>query len=182
MESRLRKGGLVQNTQNGSYHNQVCCIILKPWTVKYNTFLNDKQSSTFWPFCATNRQCRTHTICSEWLYTHTLVRCTAVNIEFSIHCISRNCWKHFLLVCRHMSHPTNTFFIAHPSAHGTESNTFRVMSSSPSRSPLRYHFTGAQNSVLFHDLSLDLWTTVIVWCDQFPDLSSDDTTATSKNF
>jgi hypothetical protein len=29
---------------------------------------------------------------------------------------------------------------------------------------------------------LDLCTTVIVWCDQFPDRSFDDITAASKDF
>jgi len=40
------------------------------------TFINNnKQSCTLWPFCATDRQCRTGTICHEWVYTYILVCC-----------------------------------------------------------------------------------------------------------
>jgi hypothetical protein len=78
------------------------------------TFLSDKQCSTPGTICTTDRQCRTHTINHERVYTH-LIKCAVVNILYSIHSTCRNCWKHFPLVCRHicMSHPTNTFFIAY---------------------------------------------------------------------
>jgi len=138
---------------------------------------NKKQSCTLWPFCATDRQCRTCTICLEWVYTHILVRCTVVNTTFSTQCTWRNCWTHFPSLGRHTSYPTNKFFIAQQSSCGPDSTTFCVDSISPSWSTLRHQFTGSQNSVLLHDLSLDLWTTVIVCCDQFPHWSFDDTTA-----
>ena len=79
-----------------------------------------------------------------------------------------------------MSYPTNKFFIAQQISRSPDSTMFCVWSSSPSCSQLRYQFTGPQNSVLLHDLSLDLCTTVTVWCDQFPDRSFDDITAASK--
>ena len=89
------------------------------------TFINNKkQSCTLWPFSSTDRQCRTHTICLEWVYTHILVRCTVVNTTFSTQCTRRNCWTHFCLLGRHTLYPTHKFFIAQQSSHGHESTTF----------------------------------------------------------
>ena len=106
-----------------------------------------------------------------------LGRCTVVNTTFSTQCDWRKCWTHFPSLGRHTSYPTNKFFIAQQSSRGPDSTTFCVQSISPSRSTLRHQFTGSQNSVLPHDMALDLWTTVIVRCDQFPHWSFDDTTA-----
>jgi len=99
------------------------------------------------------------------------------NTTFSTQCTWRNCWTHFPSLGRQMSYTTNKFFIAQRSSRGPDSTTFCVQSISPSGSTLRHQFTGLQNSVLLHDLSLDLWTTVTVWCDQFPRWSFDDTAA-----
>jgi len=179
----MRRGGLVQNTQNGSYQSKVRWIILKPWTVKYTDISEWQQAKLYTLTILCYRQAvqNSHNL-HQSVYTHILVRCTAVNITFPTHSTWRNCWKHFPLVGRQTSYPKKKFFIAQQSSRSLHSNTFHVASISPSCSPLRYQITGSQNSVFLHDLSLDLWTTVIVWCDQFPHWSFDDTTAAGKNF
>jgi hypothetical protein len=65
MVCMMRKGGLVQNIQNGSNQNKVRWIILKLWTVKYtDVFEWWAQLYTLTILC-TDRLCRTHTICHE---------------------------------------------------------------------------------------------------------------------
>jgi len=112
------------------------------------------------------------------VYTHISVWCTAVNITFATHCTWRNCWKHFLLVCRYMSLLTNTLFIAQLSWYWKHyilcAVYFSIMR------PIKVSVHQFTKFSLVHDLSLDLWTTVILWCDQFPDWSFDDTTAASQ--
>ena len=66
MECMMRKGGLGENTQNGSNQNKVRWTTLKPWTVKYTDISEWQHSTTLWPFCATDRQCRTGTIRHKW--------------------------------------------------------------------------------------------------------------------
>ena len=108
------------------------------------TFINNnKQSCTLWPFCATDRQRRTHTICLEWVYTHISVRCTAVNIMFSNQRTWRNCRTHVPLIGRQTSYTRNKFFIAQQSSRGPDSTTFCEESISPSRRPLWHQSTGS---------------------------------------
>jgi len=147
MECRMRKWGVVPITQNVSNQNRVRWIILKPWILKQwstKTFLNNnKQNCTFWPFCATDRQRRTHTIYLEWVYTHISVRCTAVNIMFSNQRTWRNCRTHVPLIGRQTSYTRNKFFIAQQSSRGPDSTTFCEESISPSRRPLWHQSTGS---------------------------------------
>ena len=72
MECMMRKGGLVQNTQNVSNQNKVHWIILKPWTVKCTDIYKQQQAKLYTVTILCYRQAvqNLHKVPSVGVHTH----------------------------------------------------------------------------------------------------------------